>query len=199
MRRLHVTCIWWSVSGKQQGQEKEKHLCKNTKFMQKEEWTECTLHALVYIPKPHVLPTQSLEVLLLAVLVIIVTTMLLLAVLVIIVTTNNFTQQLRLYNTTLKLPQEFFSSTSVSEAVISKRSLGFSQKMHTTSFHLKLYIFTYTFQGKKKSPKDCSVHINRNLMSQESFRSYRFFYTKDIYVSSHRELQIPFSEKQTWI
>lgn len=54
------------------------------------EWTECTLCALVYIPKTHVPPTQNLEVLLLAVLVIIVTTTLLLAVLVIIVTTTNF-------------------------------------------------------------------------------------------------------------
>lgn len=54
-----------------------------------EEWAQCTLHALVCIPKPHVPPTQSLEVLLLAVFVIIVTTMLLLAVLVIIVATGH--------------------------------------------------------------------------------------------------------------
>lgn len=40
-----------------------------------EEWSGYTLHALVYIPKLHVSPTQGLEVLLLlAVLVIIVTT-----------------------------------------------------------------------------------------------------------------------------
>lgn len=71
--RLHVTHMWWSVSGKRQGQEKEKHLCKTTKFMWKEKRTEHTFHALVYIPKPPVPTTQSLQVLLLAILVIIVT------------------------------------------------------------------------------------------------------------------------------
>lgn len=33
--RLHVTCVWWSASGKQQGQEKEKHLCKTARLMWK--------------------------------------------------------------------------------------------------------------------------------------------------------------------